>query len=289
MQPIQGGITVFCPAKLNLFLEVTGRRPDGYHDLETVMETISIYDEIEIRPGGSGVRVTCDDAAVACDATNTAWRAAELTGERAGRREGVEIAITKRIPAGGGLGGGSSDAAGVLLGLDRLWGLGWSQQALIGLAAQIGSDVPFFMVRGTALCRGRGEIVQKLEGCGHRWYVVLFPNVSVSTAAVYKNLGSPLTGPCRSAKMLVELLQSGESAAACRELFNRLEQSAVRLHPRLGSCREAMESIGLRGVGMSGSGSCYYGVCVDAEEAERKRRQLGSLVEGRVFAAETAE
>lgn len=285
-EPIPGGLRVHCPAKLNLFLEVTGRRPDGYHDLETVMETISIFDEVEIRPGGEGVSLACDDPTVPCDARNTAWQAAELARQRAGRQGGVAIRIRKRIPVGGGLGGGSSDAAGVLIGLARLWELDWSQAELIDLAAQIGSDVPFFVVGGTALCRGRGEIVEKLTGCGRRAYVVAYPAVAVSTAEVYRNLKMGLTVQVRSATILVSSLQRGEAALACG-LYNRLEQSALELHPELASCRRSLESLGLRGIGLSGSGSCYFGVCIDTQEALEKSRQLSSLVRGQVFVAGT--
>ena len=319
IEQISGGVKVFCPAKVNLFLEVTGRRPDGYHDIETVMETVSIFDEVEIRTGGEGIRVKCNYPGVPCDSSNTVWRAAELMMQMrgAGDKSGVEISISKRIPPGGGLGGGSSNAAAVLLGLNHLWGLDVPQEVLIGLAEQVGSDVPFLVVGGTALCSGRGEIVQSLHGCGKRAYVVLYPGMVVSTRHVYAKVKRHLTGLPLDAKILVSLLQAGglhvqaqsgrgQNTANGRPLtvppgepplrgamFNRLEMIAIELHPELQQSRQAMKDAGLSNVMLTGSGSCFFSLCRDLEDARSKSMDLAEKVAGhsgqgcRVFHAET--
>jgi len=320
IEPIRGGVKVCCPAKVNLSLEVTGRRPDGYHDIETVMETISIFDEVEIRPSGGGIHIECDDPDVPRDSSNTAWRAAELMMPLggAGGRSGVEIAISKRIPLGGGLGGGSSNAAAVLAGLDQLWGLDMPQKALMGFAAQIGSDVPFFTVGGTALCRGRGEIVQSLHDCGKRAYVVLYPGIAVSTRDVYMNIKRHLTGPLRRANILIDFLQAGGQTREAHlgraqktankrplsvapgepplygALFNRLETTAIELYPELESARQAMRDAGLSNVMLTGSGSCFFSLCRNLEDARSMSLDLAEKVArhggqgAKVFHAETA-
>ena len=282
-----GRVKISCPAKLNLFLEVVRRRPDGFHDLDTVMETISIFDEVEIIQGGQGISIECDKPGVPLDETNTAWRAAQLMMDRCGERGGLQINIAKRIPTGGGLAGGSSNAAAVLLGLNALWGEPLGRGELMHLAAQIGSDVPFLVVGGTALCRGRGELVTELDGCGERCYLVVYPGIPVSTASVYGGLRMPLTDLPRDANIFVELLQSGDIGSVGRAFFNRLEGPAARLFPGLAAWRKAMENLDLHGIALSGSGSCYFGLCRDLREAGEKRAQLKETGDSEIFIAQT--
>ena len=235
----------------------------------------------------------------------------------AGDKSGVEISISKRIPPGGGLGGGSSNAAAVLAGLNDLWGLDVPQEALIGLAEQIGSDVPFLVVGGTALCSGRGEIVQSLHGCGKRAYVVLYPGIAVSTRDVYVKVKRHLTGPPRDAKILVNLLQAGRQNVQAQlgrgqntanggpltvapaeravrgAMFNRLEMIALELHPELEQSRQAMKDAGLSNVMLTGSGSCFFSLCRDLEDARSRSLDLAEKIalhsgQGcKVFHAET--
>ncbi len=157
-------LTVSCPAKVNLFLETRGVRPDGYHEIETVMQAVTLYDTVVLHPRSKGgIVFRCSDPSLPSGIDNLACRAAELLGREVSLPAGVSITLEKRIPYGSGLGGGSSDAAGVLVGLNELFGLGLPRERLCELCARIGSDVAFFVYGGTALCRGRGERVTPVE------------------------------------------------------------------------------------------------------------------------------
>ncbi len=185
-------IIIRCPAKLNLFLEVLGKRADGFHDLDTVMQAIGLCDELRITPGeeGEGLSLACSDASLPTDSRNLVLRAALALRERTGCRRGARLSLTKRIPMQAGLGGGSSDAAGALVGLNAAWGLGLSREELRQVAATVGSDVAFFLYGGTARCTGRGEVVEPVPAPAVFHYVLVCPNVGVSTADAYGRLGA---------------------------------------------------------------------------------------------------
>ena len=206
---------VRAPAKLNLFFEVLARRGDGYHEIETLMVPIGLFDTLTACANPTGeVRLTCHQAAVgADDATfgtlppereNLAWRAAQLLRQRAGVEQGISLELVKRIPSAAGLGGGSSDAAAALLAANALWNLDWTPAALAELAAELGSDVPFFLAGGAAICRGRGERVAAVGGLLPLHFVVVRPPVGLSTAEVYGHCevatqprdAAPLVGAC---------------------------------------------------------------------------------------------
>ncbi|MFW6158129.1 MAG: 4-(cytidine 5'-diphospho)-2-C-methyl-D-erythritol kinase [Planctomycetota bacterium] len=272
-------LTVACPAKVNLFLEVRGRRPDGYHEIETVMQAVTLYDELVLRPRpGRGVTFRCSDPALPRDGRNLAYAAAERLDAAVGLPEGVSVRLEKRIPAGAGLGGGSSDAAGVLAGLDRLFGLGRSLEELSELGAGLGSDVPFFLRGGTALCRGRGDQVDAVT-CGlvgH--YVICCPEQGVSTGEAYGYLSRMgLTKNDRSARLILDSLASGQPDRVREHLFNRLGEVAERLVPDVGKVRRLLAASASQVALVSGSGSavfCLFGTAEDAAVvAERMRAQ----------------
>ncbi|MHC4224837.1 MAG: 4-(cytidine 5'-diphospho)-2-C-methyl-D-erythritol kinase, partial [Planctomycetota bacterium] len=175
------------PAKLNLCLEVLGRRPDGYHEIDSVFAAIDLCDTVRLERSDA-IRLTVHGEAAPEDDTNLAWRAAEALGV------GASISLEKRIPAGAGLGGGSSDAAAVLLGLDRLYGLGTGRERLLEIALGLGADVPFFLTGGTARCRGVGERVEPLPPAPGRRYLLVIPALVTSTQDVYSGLEPGLTG-----------------------------------------------------------------------------------------------
>jgi 4-diphosphocytidyl-2-C-methyl-D-erythritol kinase len=189
-------VSVNCFAKINLFLKVYGKRPDGYHDIVSVMQSIDLADRLVLEDtGGEGIEITCSNADVPVDERNLVWRAAEILAEEVGRRAGgLRVADTKNIPLRGGLAGGSADGAGALAGLCRLWGLEFDDSVLLGLAARVGSDVPFCMVGGTALVRGRGEIVEPMprgiveSSRGSGAFLLVLPPVGVDTKTAYDTL-----------------------------------------------------------------------------------------------------
>lgn len=267
-------ITVTAPAKINLFLEVLGKRPDGYHELETVMQEIDLADTLTLETTGGGMELTCSEPGVPCDESNLVWKAVRLFQEETGVRGGVKAHLVKRIPVAAGLGGGSSDAAAALKGLNILHAKGLSDATLMGMAAQIGSDVPFFIKGGTALCRGRGEAVTPLAVRHRFWYVLLYPDIKVSTAEVYNNLRIDLTTEKKDANLTYKALLSDSGKRLSLSLFNRLEEVALRLYPELQGFKDLLESNLSDGVMISGSGSAIFGHCENKDKGEKVRGKL---------------
>lgn len=249
------------PAKLNLHLEILSRRADGFHELETVFQALELADEVEVEvhPGGSGIALLCDDPGIPADRGNLVWRAAELfCADGAVGEVGVRIALTKRIPHGAGLGGGSSDAAAVLRALHRLIPGGRSPTALAAMAAELGSDVPFFLRGGTQLGYGRGEILQPLPTPACRAVTVLMPEgVVLPTPAVFRALTEDERGPraARGAAWFRQALSADDSFTAL--LHNRLTAAAVRLCPAVGGLLEWLRNQGIPHL-MSGSGAACF-------------------------------
>lgn len=229
------------PAKLNLFLEVLGKRPDGYHELRTVMVPISLYDDVQLRRART-TRIEFDPPV---PGRTTVHRALSLV--RARFRGGVEIRVTKRIPMGAGLGGGSSDGAATLVGLNRLFRLGLDRDTLFDLAARIGSDVPFFLAGGPALCAGRGERVTPLRLPRPMRFDVLMPDCFCSTPEIYRRLR--LRGPHRRVDEFLLSLADGRP-----RFFNRLEEPAFALYPKLARLRRALGP----DARMTGSGAALF-------------------------------
>ena len=183
----QGEIKVAAPAKINLFLEILGKRQDGYHEIETVMQEISLFDYLYIENYDEGVAFTCSNPKLATGEENLVVKAVRLMQKESGTSKGVKIHLDKKIPIGAGLGGGSSDAAATLCGLNRLWQLGYDEKQLMSLAGKLGSDTPFFVIGNTAICKGRGEVVTPYPLNVKYNYIIIYPRFEVSTAAVYKN------------------------------------------------------------------------------------------------------
>jgi len=274
-------VLVWAPAKVNLFLEVLARRPDGYHELETLMVTVNLYDSLEFQEEASGViELHCDPPSLSCGPDNLIRRAAELLRDRywqsVGER-GVRIRLRKRIPLAAGLAGGSSDAAATLAGLNRLWRLGLSRAALAELGAELGSDVSFFFYPPAAWCTGRGERVQPLGLIPARYFVLVCPGVGLSTAEVFRNLRvpeQPLSG-----QGIRAALERGDGEDLGRRLHNRLEPVAQSLCPAVAAARERLLALRPAGALMSGSGTTVFALCRDAAEASRLARGLSSIRE----------
>ncbi len=279
------GFVVHAPAKVNLFFEVLGKREDGYHEIETLVTPISLCDTLYFRESSAPrIDFTCRRVArvrshpttgqetVPDGPSNLVVRAMELLSQRAGIKSGATVHLVKRIPAAAGLGGGSSDAAASLMAANAGWRLGWSNERLADLGAELGSDVPLFFANGAAFCRGRGERVDPIGSFGNLHLVVVQPPAGLSTAAVYKVC--QLGVPARSMEPLVEALQRGDLGQAARRMFNRLESAAETLSPWIQRLRNAMERVDCLGHQMSGSGTCYFGICRHRLHARRVARRL---------------
>lgn len=263
------------PAKTNLFLEVRGRRPDGFHELDTVFVELALADELTAtpRPDDALVLEVAGEGAggaVPAGPENLVWRAADALRRRAGRPElGATLRLTKRIPAGGGLGGGSSDAAAALRALDEAWKLRSDPAALAELAAGLGSDVPFFLAGGVQRGRGRGELLEPLSRPARPLeLVLLLPPFPCPTPQVYRALAPHLPTEPRGPEALLAALASGDPAEVGAALFNRLEAPAFALFPALAELKQELEALpGVVGALLSGSGSTLLGVARDGAAA----------------------
>jgi 4-diphosphocytidyl-2-C-methyl-D-erythritol kinase len=244
-------------AKVNLTLEVLGRRPDGYHELASVMQTISLQDTIVFRPAPDGVRsLTCDQPAIAGD-QNLALRAAHALARATGCDAGAAIELRKEIPIQGGLGGGSSDAACVLLALARLWGQELTTDRLASLAAELGSDVPFFLAGGAALVTGRGEHVAPLPDPHPLQIVLVRPPISIPTAAAFAAL-TPADFADGSASTALAAALGGGGLVPLDRLVNSFERSVLRDYPLVARTWEAIVAAGAPIVRLSGSGPTLF-------------------------------
>jgi 4-diphosphocytidyl-2-C-methyl-D-erythritol kinase len=283
------GFTLPAFAKVNLTLRVRGRRPDGYHEIETVFQTISLHDLITFELSASGrIELACSDPDIPSDETNLVYRAAVALRERYGVQQGARVTLEKRVPAQAGLGGGSSDAAVALLGLAHLWGVETNKDELKQLGARLGSDVPFFLEGGTALGTGTGAEIQPLRDAPATPLVVVTPAVKVSTAEGYAALKAPaLTKEGSAANLSVSRAESLFAGSLREVMRNDFEGVVGRLHPEVERAREALEASGARRAMLSGSGSSVFGVFDSKGEAERAARVLGAEAAWRAQACAT--
>ncbi|MEO6810834.1 MAG: 4-(cytidine 5'-diphospho)-2-C-methyl-D-erythritol kinase [Isosphaeraceae bacterium] len=283
IRSLADGVECLAPAKLNLFLEVLGKRPDSYHEIETLMVAVDLFDTLHVKDDSSGrITLRCDDPTLPTGSENLVVRAAERLKAEVGGCRGATITLSKSIPAQAGLAGGSSDAAATLAALNQLWNLKVPEDRLDALAGEIGSDVAFFRHGPAAVCRGRGEQVQNVHLTAPLHFVLVCPLKGVSTANVYRQL----TPPDRpgSIEPVLEALALGDTQALGRSLFNRLQPVAETLEPSLVRVRKALTTLGslLDGHLMSGSGSAYFGLCRDFDAAGHAARQLATLGPGTV-------
>jgi len=280
-------VSVQCPAKINLFLEVTGKRRDGYHTLATLFAKVSLFDVIDAELMAEGLEVEINDEAgqgVAAGPDNLVWKAATAFNKTFGVRRGIRLRLTKKIPMGAGLGGGSSDAAGTFAALIRLLKIKQDRKVtaiLKKMALELGADVPFF-IRPEPFCEGRG-IGEKLKafdiGGTMPWIILVFPNKFVSTGPVFSRLSTPskssvLTRLSHLDKLKKKLVKGRPISEWQGFLFNRLEETVLDLHPEVRQVKDILTRLRLRGVLMSGSGASVFGFASSREEGESVMERL---------------
>jgi len=265
---MRDALRLAAPAKLNLYLRVLGRRPDGYHEIETLFERIDLADELTLAPDAE-LTLTCSDASLSCGEENLVMKAARLLRQASGTSDGARIHLDKRIPIAAGLGGGSSDAAATLVGLNELWGLHWPRARLAGLAARLGSDVPFFLVETPfAIGRGRGEACEPIPEAPRLAQVLVAPPERLSTSEVYAGARFDLTAPRPSISMVAHALCNGSLGELAKGLWNDLEPEAIRRCPVLATIQALLRDGGCVGTLVSGSGPAVFGLCTDARHAQ---------------------
>ncbi len=296
--------TVQAPAKLNLYLEVLGRRDDGFHELETLMVPVRIWDSLSITPIPPNERARgpiefsvrtgmplrnapSQSADLPLVDENIVVRALELLRERSGCRAGARVELVKRIPISAGLGGGSSDAAAALRLGNRVWQLGWKRNQLAELSAELGSDVSFFLYDRAAICRGRGERVEPLPAMSRLHIVIVKPPAGISTSEVYRVHSARTTAaePAKDDHMqdLLSIMSSGRWGELRRWMTNRLQTAAAEISPWVNEARELFARLDCLGHQLSGSGSAYFGICRHAQHARRLAGILRSLGLGLVY------
>ncbi len=258
-------ITAYC--KINLFLEITGKLPNGYHTLETIFQTVSLGDTLTFR-AAKDLTMTCSDPTLPTDERNLVMRAALRLREALKETRGAHIHLKKVVPMGAGLGGGSSDAAATLLALQTLWKRRLPSKKLLALASTLGADVAFFLKGGTALGRGIGDQLKSLPKLPKTWLVLVYPNFGVATKEAYARIELPLTDP-RSILRMVPRLKSASPDPWAPDLFNRFEQFVFQDHPVLSLLKQELIDAGALGSLMSGSGSTVFGVVSSQSQGKR--------------------
>ncbi|MBS3901602.1 MAG: 4-(cytidine 5'-diphospho)-2-C-methyl-D-erythritol kinase [Dethiobacter sp.] len=266
-------VTEKAHAKINLILDVAQKRPDGYHEIRTVMQSLSLCDTITLSQNSNGqISLDCNMTELPAGDGNLAWQAASLIQAEYGVSQGVHINLEKRIPVAAGLGGGSSDAAAVLRGLVRLWELTPKEGELSRLAAKLGSDVPFCLSGGTALGTGRGEIITALPSCPHFYVVLANPGFPVSTASVYQNFRFEGNKERPDIEGMIAAIGSAEQSGILARLANALEPSTFSLYPLVQELRDKMGQMG--SALMCGSGATVFALFTATVAARRLQQTL---------------
>lgn len=283
----------FAPAKLNIRLKITGRRPDGYHNLVSIMAPVSLYDRIELQITSRNlITISCEGFSAPADKENLACRAGQAFFAHTGIDHGLSIKLTKNIPVAAGLGGGSSDAACVLKALNQIWSCPLSVRELSELALGLGADVPFFLAEKPCIVRGIGEILEPIEKWPKLWYIIVTPPIRVSTAWVYGNLNwspSESIGELELTKdeyQFIIVTLKKKAFVIGRILDNDLERVTASHFPAIEATKKTLMDSGSDGVLMSGSGPSVFGVFESKDRARQAKTDLTSLDIGDIFLAE---
>lgn len=274
---------ILSPAKINLFLQVTGKRPDGYHELFSLMCCVDLFDTIMLQFGGDRIAIESSNSQIPLDDTNIAHQAATRFFKSLKITDGLTIRIEKSIPVAAGLGGGSSNAASVIAGLNRHYGSPFSRSELMSMGLGLGADVPFFLFQKPALASGIGEKLEAYQGALPFRILLVNPGIEVHTAEVYQNLNLRLT-KCKKKITKPSLKQSGFDVS--QHLCNDLENVTIDKYPEIGSLKTQLLKHGALGALMSGSGPTVFGLFSDPHKAERARQTIGDHTRLNVYMAD---
>lgn len=287
-------LILHAPAKLNLYLKVINKRPDGYHNIVTLFERIDLFDRISLASNNSGkISVTCNHPHVPVGPKNLVYKVARIIKEKYQISQGINIDIDKSIPVAAGLAGGSTNAATVILGLNRIWNLNLSKKSMVGIASQIGSDVPFFLYDTSwALGTQRGDHIQPLKIERQLWHILVVPKIKMHTPKVYSRIRIPtnvhaeksggsgrtnvLTKKGDDVNILVHKLRKSNIISISSLLYNDLEKVVVQICPRIMKLKERLKSLNAKGVTVSGSGPSVYGLTDSKQEAMQIQAQLSN-------------
>lgn len=262
-------------AKINLGLDVLRKRPDGYHEVKMIMQSVDLHDDLEMEKAEeTGIHLTCNVEGLPTDGSNLICKAAALLMQEKGIEEGVEIRLTKRIPMAAGMAGGSTDAAAAMTGINELFHLGFSKEELMERAVKIGADVPYCIMGGTALSEGIGEILSPLAAMPDCWILIAKPDIDVSTAFVYGNLRAAELTWHPDIDGMIHALEAQSLEGITERLGNVLETVTIPAHPVIRDIKEKVEQSGALGALMSGSGPTVFGVFDDFEKAEDAREAM---------------
>ena len=274
-------------AKINLTLDILGKRPDGYHEVAMVMQSIGLHDTIEMDKAKEGIALSINVPWLRADEKNLAWRAAALMQQEYGLRGGVRMRLTKRIPVAAGLAGGSADAAAVLRGMDRLYKLGLSDDQLCELGARLGSDIPFCLRRGTMLATGRGEVLTRLADMPETWVVLAKPRISVSTAWAYQNYDEQGAEQHPDNERIQQEIARGNRKGVAKLLCNVLESVTIKRYAVISRYKELMMEQGAMASMMSGSGPTVFGLAESRGTANKIADCLRASTKADVFVTRT--
>ena len=281
MEPLSKRIKILAPAKVNLFLEILRKRADGYHQIRSLIQPIRLFDTLWIKTGSKALEIHCPKHPELENESNLVVRAVHLLEKELDLPLPFSIRLIKKIPIGGGLGGGSSDAAAVLFGINQWLGSPVPPERLRVLAAKIGSDVPFFLSKETALALGRGERIEPWPRFPHWWYVLIYPGFSISTSWAYDQVKFPLT---RTEKTFnIRRLKAKEEIPGKEQLKNDLEAVIQPFFPIFGKIKKALREQGCLQALMSGSGSTVFGIWENRKKAQEAYHRLKQQGWGEVF------
>lgn len=287
MEPLSKEIKLEAPAKVNLFFEILGKRADGYHEIRSLMQPIRLFDTLWIKEGSKGPEIHCPNCPELENESNLVLRAIHLLERELDRPLPFSVRLSKKIPIGGGLGGGSSDSAAVLTGLNQLLGYPIQPKRLLELAAQIGSDVPFFLSKQTALALGRGERIEPWSDFPSWWYILIYPGFPISTSWAYDQVKFPLTRDEKTINLerLKAIKDIKKDIRVKDYLKNDLEEFVTPFYPIIGNIKKALLDQGCLQALMSGSGSTVFGIWETKKTAQEAFSRLKQQGWGEVFLA----
>ena len=255
--------------KINIGLDVTGKRPDGYHLVKMILQTVDLYDDVLVRKIPEGIQIKTNKPFIPCDERNLAYKAAKAVIDYCGIKEGVRIDIGKRIPVAAGMAGGSTDAAAVLKAMDKIFELGLSAEVMDELAVKLGADVPFCLRRGTYLAEGIGEELTKLPDMPHCFCLLVNPGFGVSTKQAYDRIDEIEDLKHPDIERIISGLGRKDKWEVADAMGTVLEQAVIPEHPEIGKIKEKMKSLGAIGTMMSGSGPTVFGLFETEEQQDR--------------------